>query len=117
MQKGKKEKITTNQFLQNYFLWNRLTESGVSALLNPLSSTVVFERPIDPVFVQRWQLACEGNIAHVVVMPNITIAKIDGFIKELLEMREMWFCSKRIAQPCVAAEIGREHCLCEQHKN
>ncbi|KAJ4810458.1 Histidine decarboxylase [Rhynchospora pubera] len=98
------------------YLKERLRESGISALLNPLSSTVVFERPIDPAFVQQWQLACEGNIAHVVVMPNITIAKIDGFIEELLEMRETWFRGGKIAKPCVAADIGRENCLCELHK-
>jgi histidine decarboxylase len=118
-QKGYKGlKKAAQKCLRNaIYLKERLKESGVSALLNPLSSTVVFERPIDPIFVRRWQLACEGNIAHVVVMPNISIAKIDEFIEELVEMKKMWFCSGKIAQPCVAAEIGTENCLCEQHND
>lgn len=46
---------------------------------------MVLERPIDDAFVKRWQLACEEDIAHVVVMPNVTRNKIDLFVKELLE--------------------------------
>ncbi len=56
-------------------------------MLNPLSSTVVFERPEDHSFVRKWQLACEGDIAHVVVMPNIDIEKLQAFVTELIESR------------------------------
>ena len=45
---------------------------------------MVLERPIDDPFIKRWQLACEEDIAHVVVMPNVTRNKIDLFVKELL---------------------------------
>ena len=38
--------------------------------------------------MKRWQLACEDDIAHVVVMPNITREKIDVFIQEFVESRE-----------------------------
>ena len=38
-------------------------------MLNELSSTVVFERPTEEAFIRKWQLACEGDIAHVVVRP------------------------------------------------
>jgi len=31
----------------------------------------------------RWQLACEEDIAHVVVMPNVTREKIEKFVQEL----------------------------------
>ena len=31
----------------------------------------------------RWQLACEEDIAHVVVMPNVTPRKVDIFVAEL----------------------------------
>ncbi|TVU36984.1 hypothetical protein EJB05_18946, partial [Eragrostis curvula] len=61
----------------NYLVY-RLKEVGISASLNPLSNTVLFERPKEETFVHKWQLACEGNIAHVVVMPNITIEKLDN---------------------------------------
>ena len=50
-----------------------------------MSSTVVLERPTDDSFVKRWQLACEEDIAHVVVMPNVTRNKIDLFVEELVK--------------------------------
>ena len=58
-------------------------KAGIKAERNDLSTTVVLERPNDD-FVQRWQLACEGDIAHVVVMPNITPPVIDAFVDELV---------------------------------
>ena len=57
-------------------------KAGIKAERNELSTTVVLERPNED-FVQRWQLACEGDIAHVVVMPNITPPVIDAFVDEL----------------------------------
>ncbi|KAK8649189.1 hypothetical protein V6N13_129923 [Hibiscus sabdariffa] len=41
-----------------HYLKDRLHVAGVSAMLNELSSTIVFERPRDEEFVRRWQLAC-----------------------------------------------------------
>ena len=64
-----------------------LDSAGVKTMLNELSSTVVFERPREEAFVRKWQLACEGDIAHVVVMPNITIRKLETFVQELFESR------------------------------
>ena len=61
----------------------KLIQAGVDAERNDLSTTVVLERPNED-FVQRWQLACEGDIAHVVVMPNITPPVIDTFVDELV---------------------------------
>lgn len=61
----------------------KLVQAGVDAERNDLSTTVVLERPNED-FVQRWQLACEGDIAHVVVMPNITPPVIDTFVDELV---------------------------------
>ncbi|KAI4389226.1 hypothetical protein MLD38_001474 [Melastoma candidum] len=99
-----------------HYLKDRLRDAGISAMLNELSSTVVFERPMDEEFVRRWQLACEGNIAHVVVMPNVTIKKLDDFLNELIEKRSTWFANGKLTPPCVAGEVGRESCLCSQHK-
>ena len=54
------------------YLRDQLTKHGVTCRLNDLSSTVVLERPVSQEFVTQWQLACENDIAHVVVMPNAT---------------------------------------------
>jgi histidine decarboxylase len=58
-----------------------LLHAGIKASLNELSNTVVFERPTEETFVRKWQLACEGGIAHVVVMPNVDIAKLEEFVE------------------------------------
>ncbi len=64
-----------------------LEKAGVPVMLNELSSTVVFERPRDEAFVRKWQLACEGDIAHVVVMPNIGLDKLETFVADLITNR------------------------------
>lgn len=70
------------------YLRDKITAEGLTCRLNDLSSTVVLERPMDDKFIKRWQLACEEDIAHVVVMPNVTKVKIDKFVEELVECRE-----------------------------
>jgi histidine decarboxylase len=67
------------------YLRDKLTANNIKCRLNDLSSTVVLERPKDENLVRRWQLACEEDIAHVVVMPNVTVFKIDRFVDELCE--------------------------------
>lgn len=99
-----------------HYLKDRLREVGISAMLNELSSTVVFERPRDEEFVRRWQLACEGNMAHVVVMPNVTVEKLDYFLKELVAGRNIWYGDNKVQPPCLAADIGKENCSCALHK-
>jgi len=66
------------------YLREQLLQHGITCRLNDLSSTVVLERPVDENFVRRWQLACEEDIAHVVVMPNVTQEKVDIFVAELV---------------------------------
>ena len=99
-----------------HYLKGRLLDAGISAMLNELSSTVVFERPRDEEFVRRWQLACEGNIAHVVVMPNVIQEKLDDFIAELTEKRSTWYAEDKDQPPCLAAELGKENCACKLHR-
>ncbi|CAA6660522.1 unnamed protein product [Spirodela intermedia] len=101
--------------LNAHFLKGRLRAAGIGAMLNELSSTVVFERPQDDEFVRKWQLACEGNIAHVVVMPNVTVEKLCVFVDELVRVRSVWSSGGEISPPCIAAEVGRENCACLLH--
>jgi histidine decarboxylase len=70
------------------YLRDELNRAGITAQLNDLSSTVVLERPKHEPFINRWQLACEEDIAHVVVMPNVTRGKVDVFVAELKECIE-----------------------------
>ena len=83
-----------------------LLEAGVKATLNDLSNTVVFERPKEEAFIRKWQLACEGGIAHVVVMPNVDIEKLELFVLDLVESRARVSiaAAKAIAADARAAE-------------
>ena len=36
---------------------------------------------------RRCQLACENDIAHVVVMPNVTLPKLEEFCLEYIQSR------------------------------
>jgi histidine decarboxylase len=40
-----------------HYLKERLREAKIGVMLNELSSTVVFERPLDETFILKWQLA------------------------------------------------------------
>lgn len=50
-------------------LVRELGARGIRASRNVHSNTVVFPRPADQL-VAEWQLACDGTLAHAVVMPN-----------------------------------------------
>ena len=70
------------------YLRERLQKAGIRAVINEFSTTVCMERPLDENFVHKWQLACESDIAHVVVMPNHDKEKIDIFVEEYTKSRE-----------------------------
>ena len=89
-----------------HLLKEMLDGAGIKTMLNELSSTVVFERPEEELFVRKWQLACEGDIAHVVVMPNITVAKLEKFVSELIESRARMSCAKALDVVKVGKESG-----------
>lgn len=77
-----------------HLLRKMLHEAGIETMLNELSSTVVFERPEEEEFIKKWQLACESDIAHVVVMPNISVPKLETFVAELIESRAKMAATK-----------------------
>jgi histidine decarboxylase len=62
----------------------QLRRIGLRPWRNPNSLTVVFERPV-PVVVSKWQLAVQGDIAHVITMPHVTEAMIDALARDLAE--------------------------------
>jgi len=57
------------------YLKEMFDASGIKAWLNEFSTTVTFERPPESV-VQKWQLACKGDIAHVVVMVRLHVCRV-----------------------------------------
>lgn len=55
---------------------------------NNNSFTVVFPKP-DQDIVEKYQLACENDIAHIVVMPHVTWEKLNEFIKEYVKNKSV----------------------------
>ncbi|KAL4288755.1 hypothetical protein AHAS_Ahas19G0317900 [Arachis hypogaea] len=99
------------------YLKDQLGDAGIGAMLNEFSNTVVFEKPLDDEFVSRWSLACNGNIAHVVVMQHVTIQMLDSFVAELVHNRSIWFQQDGIRKSlCIADDVGAVNCSCALHK-
>lgn len=61
---------------------NKLDAIGVCAWSNPGSITVVFPKVNDQV-KEKWQLATEGDITHIICMPNVTCSQIDEVVKDI----------------------------------
>ncbi|KAL2324620.1 hypothetical protein Fmac_023678 [Flemingia macrophylla] len=104
------EKEVQKCILNARHLLNQLRDRGIGAMLNEFSNTVVFERPLDDDFTRKWNLACEGNIAHVVVMQHTTIEILDTFVVEFVQKRLISFTDGQRMPPCIADDIGAENC-------
>jgi histidine decarboxylase len=62
----------------------QLNQLGYHAWRHPVSNTVVFDRPAASI-TQQWQLACHGEISHLITMPHVTKVDIDRFIADLVK--------------------------------
>ncbi|KAK7343726.1 hypothetical protein VNO77_12716 [Canavalia gladiata] len=100
-----------------HHLLDQLRKGGIGAMLNEFSNIVVFERPLDVEFTRKWSLACNGNIAHVVVMQHVTLEIIDSFVVEFTQKRLIWLQDALRKPPCIANDIGEENCACEFHNS
>ncbi|MCY4554966.1 MAG: histidine decarboxylase [Chloroflexi bacterium] len=59
----------------------QFNERGIPAWRHRNSVTVVFPRPKDDVF-RKWQMAPEGEIAHIITMPHVTHDMIDELVDD-----------------------------------
>jgi len=60
----------------------RLTDAGVPAWRNESAITVVFPR-VDASLREKWQLATQGGISHLIAMPGIETEQIDAFVEDV----------------------------------
>ncbi|KAL0447568.1 UNVERIFIED_CONTAM: Serine decarboxylase [Sesamum latifolium] len=97
------------------YLRDRLRNAGISTMLNEFSIIVIFERPLDHEFIRHWQLSCVGNMAHIVVMPHVTVEMLDDFFDGLVRKRSVWYRHGNVQPPCLADEIGISNCSCLDH--
>lgn len=61
---------------------SQLTTIGIKAWRHPNSITVVFPREAENV-LEKWQIATQKEIAHIVTMPHVKTSHIDRFINDL----------------------------------
>jgi histidine decarboxylase len=61
----------------------KFSKKNLKAWRHKNSVTVVFPRINEPM-LQKWQIALQGNDAHLIAMPHVTTEKIDQFIEELM---------------------------------
>ena len=54
---------------------------GIPAWRHANSVTVVFPRP-SPEVLQKWQIASEGDIVHIITMPHVTRGHVDELIAD-----------------------------------
>lgn len=94
------------------YLMDLLKKEEISCFLNPLSNTVVLERPQDLQFIRKWQLACKDTICHVIVMQNVTREKLREFVDELKEER---IRTDTVGKVCIYPSVG-DACVCLECK-
>lgn len=58
----------------------------------------------------------QGKIAHAVVMPSVTVEKLDSFVEELIEARKRAFPDGKVEIPCIVEEVGTHNCACILHR-
>jgi histidine decarboxylase len=66
----------------------RLREIDWPAWVNPWSNIVVIARPCDAI-VKKWQLAAQGTMSHVVVMPGVSRQMLDAFVDDVHAAMEL----------------------------
>lgn len=66
----------------------KLKEIGVAAWRNPNAITVVFPKTSNKIKL-KWQLATEGEVAHVICMPNVTKEQIDALVEDMKSCNEV----------------------------
>ena len=59
----------------------QFNERGIPAWRHQNSVTVVFPRPPDDV-IRKWQMAPEGDIAHIITMPHVSREMIDELVSD-----------------------------------
>jgi histidine decarboxylase len=66
---------------------SEMVKLGIKAWTNKGAITVVFPKTSDAM-KNKWQLATEEDVTHVICMPNVTKEKIDEFLSDLVNETE-----------------------------
>jgi histidine decarboxylase len=82
-QEGKLKKLVENCIERAGYAVKKFNEENISAWRNKNSIIVVFPRPSEKT-CKKWQLACEGPIAHMITLPHVPYKLIDRIVKDVV---------------------------------
>lgn len=78
---------TKNCLLLAKYTVEKMNENGISAWRNKNALTVIFPMPSLEIR-EKYKLASEDNISHVICVPGISTEQIDALIQDLVEDQE-----------------------------
>ena len=78
--------IVTDMLAVAQYAVDRFNGLGVPAWRHKNSVTVVFPRPPKEI-EHKWQMAAEGDIAHIITMPHVTRATVDAIVDDCVGAR------------------------------
>lgn len=76
------EKIVWGCIERANYAIEKFAEHGIKAWRNPNSIIVVIPRPAKAT-IKKWQIAVEGNLAHIITLPQVTRKVIDQLAKAI----------------------------------
>lgn len=81
-QEQKFEKIIADCIDKAGYAVKKFNSVGVTSWRNKNSVIVIFPRPSEKM-IRKWQLAIEGDIAHLITLHHVSYKIIDQFVKEI----------------------------------
>ena len=82
IREGKFEKLVDDCIQRAGYAVNQFAMFGIEAWRNKNSIIVVFPRPSDKT-IKKWQLAVEGDIAHMITLPHVPHKVIDQLVRQV----------------------------------
>jgi histidine decarboxylase len=79
---GKFEALIEDCFELAGYAIQKFNDKGISAWRNKNSIIVIFPKPSQKL-IRKWQLAIEGDIAHMITLPHLSHKTIDAIVREI----------------------------------
>jgi len=78
---GKFRKLVKECFERAHYAVKRFNDRGIKAWRNKNSIIVISQDPLKRWLI-KWQLAVEGEIAHLITLPHVPKKTIDRFVDQ-----------------------------------